>query len=489
MNNKRAIYLLVVFGVMFLTLIGYITYMEIFHGVEYANSAYNPRNYELDRNVIRGTIFDRNGTTLAYSEKVSQEITETVEGKETKKTIEKIARRYPYNNLYSHVIGYVSEDYSNRTLIENVYNSDLLESNVFSKISEQLNTGEKRGSDIALTIDHELQQCAYTAMGNYKGSVVAINPKNGEVLAMVSKPDFNPNQDMLKLDSLEDTALFSRAIQMPYPPGSTYKIITSASAIENGFEDETYDDQTGVFVVESSDGNDANSYKCQNVNKKAYGLTDLEYGFEVSSNVYFSYLGDIIGTSKIQETANNFLFGSNLGKTLGFELPIANSTFQTGKMTRAERAMSSIGQGQTEMTPMHMALVACAVANDGVMPNVHLVASVGNSKTAIVGSGERVMKPATAQRLKDMMLSVVEKGTGTAARVNGIKVCGKTGTSENSVTAKGGSDSGKTHALFVGFAPYDDPEIAICVVLEHAGFGGSVAAPVAGKVFAKYFEN
>lgn len=489
MNNRRAIYLLVVFSIMFLTLIGYITYMEIFHGEEYANSSYNPRNYELDRSVIRGSVFDRYGIELAYSEKINEEITETVDGIETKKTIEKIVRRYPFDNLYSHVIGYVSEDYSNRTLIENAYNSDLLESNVFSKISEQINTGEKRGSDIYLTIDHELQQCAYSAMGNHKGAVIAINPKSGEVLAMVSKPDFNPNHDKLKLDSLEDTALYSRAIQMPYPPGSTYKIVTSACAIENGFEDETYDDQTGVFVVESSDGNDANSYKCQNVNKRAYGLTDLKYGFEVSSNVYFSHLGDVLGTSRIQDTAENFLIGKNISSVLGFELPIAKSRFQTGKMTRAERAMSSIGQGETEMTPMHMALVACAVANDGVMPRVHLVSSVGNSKSANSGSGERVMKPATAQKLKDMMLSVVENGTGSGARVSGIKVCGKTGTSENSVTSKGGADSSRTHALFVGFAPYDDPEIAICVVLEHAGFGGSVAAPVAGKVFARYFNN
>ncbi|MBE7050183.1 MAG: peptidoglycan glycosyltransferase [Ruminococcaceae bacterium] len=489
MNNKRAVYLLVIFSFMFLTLIGYITYLEIFYADEYTKSAYNPRYYELDRTVIRGSIYDRNGVELAYSEKISEEVTETVDGKDVHKTIEKIVRRYPFDNLYAHVIGYVSPDYSSRTLVENKFNSELLESDAFSKIADQLKTGEKRGSDIYLTIDHELQQYAYEAMGNHKGAVVVMNPKNGEILAMVSKPDFNPNYDKLSLDTLEDTALFSRAIQMPYPPGSTYKIVTSACAIENGFEDEVYNDNNGVYVIESSDGNDANSYKCQNVNKYAYGSTNLQKGFQVSSNVYFSYLGDILGTSPIQNTAKKFLLGKDIGKTLGFELPIAKSSFQSGNMTRAERAMSSIGQGKTEMTPMHMALVASAVANDGVMPCAHMVTAIGKSDVSNGGEGQRVMKSSTAQQLKEMMLSVVESGTGTAARVNGIKVCGKTGTSENSVTAKGGADSSKTHALFVGFAPYDDPEIAICVVLEHAGFGGSVAAPVAGKIMTNYFEN
>ena len=489
MNNKRAVYLLVVFCFMFLTLIGYITYLEIFYGEEYTKSAYNPRYYELDRTVIRGSVYDRNGTELAYSEKVSEEIVETVDGQDVKKTIEKIARRYPYDNLYSHVIGYVTPDYSSRTLIENEFNSELLESDAFSKISDQLKTGEKRGSDIYLTIDHELQQYAYEVMGNHKGAIVALNPKTGEVLAMVSKPDFNPNHDKLNINSLEDTALFSRAIQMPYPPGSTYKIVTSACAIENGYADETYNDTNGVYVIESSDGNDNNSYKCQNVNKYAYGSTTLRRGFEVSSNVYFSYLGDVLGTEPIQNTAKKFLLGRDIRKAIGFELPIAKSSFQSGDMTRAERAMSSIGQGKTEMTPMHMALVACAVANDGVIPKAHIVSAVGKSDVIANGEEQRVMKSSTANELKDMMFSVVETGTGTAARVNGVKVCGKTGTSENSVTAKGGANSSKTHALFVGFAPYDDPEIAICVVLEYAGFGGSVAAPVAGKVLAKYFEN
>lgn len=490
MNNKRAIYLLVVFGLMFLTLIGYITFLEIFHAEDYTDSVYNPRNYELDRKVIRGSVYDRNSVELAYSEKVSEEKTETINGTKKTWTEEKIVRRYPYDNLYSHVIGYVTSDYSSRTLVENQYNSDLLESDILSKIADEVKYGEKKGKDVYLTIDHELQKTANEAMGNYDGALVAMNPKTGEILAMVSKPDFNPNPGELNLDELRDTALFSRALQMPYPPGSTFKIITTASALENELETETYNDTNGKFVIESADGKDENDFSCQNVNRKAYGMTDLNKGFKVSSNVYFCHLGATLGTKALQRTAENFLLGRDINKELGFDLPVTDSTFQEGVMTEAERAISAIGQGQTEMTPLHIALMGSAIANDGVMPRPYLVSKVGSdNKISASNSGVQVVDSAIATKLKDMMLEVVESGTGTAARINGIKVCGKTGTSENSVTAKGGKDANKTHALFVGFAPYENPEIAVCVVLEYAGFGGTYAAPIARTVMQKYLNS
>ena len=490
MSNKRAIYLLVVFGVMFLTLIGYLTYLEIFYAPEYTQSVYNPRNYELDRKVIRGSVFDRNGTELAYSEKITEEKSETVNGSRRNWTEEKIVRRYPFDNLYSHVIGYVTDDYSSRTLIENQYNADLIESGLLSKIADEVKSGEKKGKDIYLTIDHELQKTASDALGNHDGAIVAMNPKTGEILAMVSKPDFNPNPGKLKLDELENTALFSRAIQMPYPPGSTYKIVTAVSAIENGLINETYNDTTGRFVIKSADGKAENDFSCQNVNRKAYGETSLESGFRVSSNVYFSYIGAKLETSQIQNTASKFLLNQNIQKELGFDLPIKSSTFQTGKMTEAERAIASIGQGQTEMTPLHMALMASSIANNGFMPRPYLVSKVGaDGKIPSNNPGKQIISASVASKIKDMMLDVVKNGTGTSAQISGIEVCGKTGTSENNVTAKGGADSAKTHALFVGFAPYDNPEIAVCVVVEYAGFGSTYAAPAARKVMQKYFNK
>jgi len=491
MNNKRAIYLLVVFGVMFLTLIGYLTYIEIFYAKEYTESIYNPRNYELDRKIVRGSIYDVNGVELAYSEKITENKTEIIDGIEQSQTIEKIERRYPYNELYSHLIGYVSSDYSNRTMIEQAYNAELLESGIMSKITDELQYGEKRGKDVYLTIDHNIQKIASDAMGNYDGSVVALNPKTGEIIAMVSKPGFNPNPSEVNIDELEDGALYSRAIQIPYPPGSTYKILTSVAMLENGMADEVYNDTNGRFTIKSSDGNPKNDYVCRNAGGSVYGQTSLESGFTKSSNVYFAYAGSVMDTSVLQETAEKFLFNKDINKELGFDLPIANSHFQTGKMTPAEKAMASIGQGETEATPLHIALVGATIANNGIMPRPYLVSKVGiDSKIPLTNPGKEIISPETAQKIKDMMAEVVKSGTGTAALINGVTVCGKTGTSENSVTAKGGKDSGKTHAMFVGFAPYDDPEIVVCVVMEYAGYGGSKAAPVAKKVIESYlFSN
>jgi len=478
MINKRAMYILVVFCIMFMTLIGYLTYIEVRFGKEYSQSAYNARNTQKDQSVIRGSIYDRNMTELAYSEDVDG----------------KIVRKYPFNNLYSHVIGYVSPDYTSRTLIEKEYNAELLGDSSINKVINIKNTigAEKnKGNNVVLTIDHEMQKTAYEAMGRYNGAIVALNVKTGEILAMVSKPDFNPNPDVFSktFDKLPPSTLYSRAIQMLYPPGSTFKTVTTASIIENGLEDEIYEDNTGEFVIKSADGNEENDYRCKNEDARhAYGVTDLNKAFTVSSNVYYAYMGTRLSSSQIQSTADKFMFNQNIK----FDLPIKKSVFQKGTMTEAQRAISVIGQGNTEASPMHMALIAATIANDGKMIKPHLVSQVKSGAIPVYNASAsslgQVLSKEDAKKIKDMMLNVVKNGTGTAAGISGIDVCGKTGTSENSVTAKGGYDSKKTHALFIGFAPYDNPEIAVSVVLEHAGFGGTYAAPAARKVFQKYFE-
>lgn len=478
MNNKRAMYILLVFCVMFITLIGYITYIEVKFGDEYTHSVYNARNSAKDSAVIRGNIYDRNMKKLAYSEDKDG----------------KLLRKYPYNNMYSHVIGYVTDDYSSRTLIEKEFNSHLLgESgiNKFFNLTNKLSSKRAKGNDVILTIDHEIQSVANRAMGNFNGSIVALNVKTGEILAMVSKPDFNPNPEFFKAeyDKLKDSTLYTRAIQVLYPPGSTFKTITSASIIENGLEDETYEDLNGEFVIKSADGNPDNDYMCANEDARhAYGMTDLKKAFTVSSNVYYAYMGTRLKTNEIQSTARKFMFN----KDIEFDLPIKKSHFQKGKLTEAERAISVIGQGQTEATPLHMALIAATIANDGKMPKPYIVSSVKSGFVSAYKANKsslgQIIPKEDAKKIKDMMLEVVNSGTGRAAAINGIEVCGKTGTSENPLTASGGANSKKTHALFIGFAPYEDPEIAICVVMEHAGFGGTHAAPAAKMVLEKYFE-
>lgn len=467
------------FSVMFLGLIGYITYIEFAYSDQYTNSQYNARNYELDTKVIRGSIYDRNNVELAFSEEKIVDVEDLINGQVDKRQEKRIVRTYPYGEMYSHVIGYVSDDYSNRTLIENEFNSHLLKTDLLSKISDKINDNTKKGQDLKLTIDHNLQQEAFKALGNYRGSIVCLNPKNGEILAMVSKPSFDPQN--LDLEKIEDTSLYSRAIQMTYPPGSTYKIVTSAAIIEYGLDNEIYNDTDGKFIIESSDGNTQNNYVCHNSGKSIYGETDLNKAFRLSSNVYYAYMGAKLGDTKIQKIAGDFLLNKDINEILGFDLPIVKSRFQKDNMTDAECAMSSIGQGQTEVTPLHLALICATIANDGVMCEPKLV-----SDTSYKSQGKRIIKKETAKRIKDMMLDCVNNGTGTNAKIPGVEVCGKTGTSENSQTK---NNPNKTHALFVGFAPYDNPEIAVCVIVENAGYGGSVAAPMCRKIMSTYFNN
>lgn len=475
MNNKRAMYILAVFCFLFLTLIGYMTYTEVRFSSKYNQIATNPRNSLKDQTIVRGSIYDCNGVKLAYSEDNNGYYT----------------RIYPFDNLYSHVIGYVSKDFNHRTLIEAQYNAELLGDRRFGLLTDIVSTvknSDKSGSDIILTINHEIQKTAHDAMGNHNGAIVALNVKTGEILAMVSKPDFNPNLHDFA-ENLEDTALYSRAIQFTYPPGSTFKTVTTASIIENNLQNETFVDSTGQYVIKSADGNPKNDYICKNEDAKhAYGDTDLKKAFTVSSNVYFAHLSTMLNSNELQKTAEKFMFNKNID----FDLPVKKSTFQKGNMTKAEKIMSAIGQGQTEASPIHMALIAATVANDGVMPKPYIVSQIKtdamttySAKQSTIG---RIISKNDAKIIKDFMRNVVATGTGKNAAISGIDVCGKTGTSENSLTAAGGVNSSKTHSIFIGFAPYDNPEIAVCCVMEHAGFGGTYAAPAARNVMKKYFE-
>ena len=196
----------------------------------------------------------------------------------------------------------------------------------------------------------------------------------------------------------------------------------------------------------------------------------------------------MLSSNKLRSTAEKFMFN----KTIEFDLPVKKSTFQEGNMTDAEKVMASIGQGKTEATPLHMALVTATIANNGVMPKPHLVSEIRSGSIVVYKASEsdlgQVISEQAANQIKDYMRNVVTSGTGKSAALPNIEVCGKTGTSENALTAQGGKNSGKTHSLFIGFAPYDNPQIAVCAIMEYAGFGATYAAPAAKAVMQKYFE-
>ena len=342
----------------------------------------------------------------------------------------------------------------------------------------------KKGFDVRLTIDHSLQEAAFNALGNNKGCVIAASPKTGEIFAMVSKPDFDPNDEALvnnwsELAISEDSPFVARATSGLYAPGSTFKMLTALSAVENGYEGMTFEDNGSVEIGGSVFENQKN---------KAYGNIDITRGFAVSSNVVFCTLGSKLGGVKLQSVAERFGFN----KDFGFDIPLGKSTFPQGETNKEKSAALAIGQGDVLSTPMQMLMVTCGIANGGNIMKPRLVADILDSDGNAVETTRpsKLYSAASAydtQKVVEMMVETVKSGTGTNAAIRGIEVAGKTGTAENELTVL---HEGKEHTWFVGFAPAYDPEIAVVVMMENSGgSGGGNCAPIARNIMQKYLTK
>ncbi|HEX9062765.1 MAG TPA: penicillin-binding transpeptidase domain-containing protein [Clostridia bacterium] len=459
-QNKKIIHVLVLLCFLFLSIVVYLTYFEVFTKDKILTSSYNRRQWVQEDTTLRGSILDRNGTVLAKS---------AMNGK-------KQERSYPYGSLYSQVIGYNSRSYG-KSLLESKYNNDLLDIHEFSPIrdiKEKLDGGEKTGNNLYLTLDHNLQLKAAQLIGNRNGAVVVMRPKTGEVLAMVSKPDFDPNSTMLAQhwqEMVESTAhpFLPRATQGLYVPGSTFKVLAAAAAVENGMDGRTFNDKGSIVI----DGKRINNFAGH-----VYGVLDLKSALAMSSNVAFSQIGVDLGEKNLKDITNR----AGMNKEITFDLSVNSSRFPYKSMSKNDMAAVGMGQGKLQVTPLYMAMLASGIANNGTMMKPYLVDKVvSNSnntlRTAKPEVFSRVMAPETAAKVKSMMQYVVEAGTGGGAAIDGIKVAGKTGTAENELS---GVEKNKEHAWFICFAPADDPQVAVSVVLEYSGStGGEAAAPIA----------
>ncbi|MDR0405344.1 MAG: peptidoglycan glycosyltransferase [Clostridiales bacterium] len=459
MINKRIVRTLFLLTLMFLSLIGYLTHFEIFRKEAVERHAFNKRQWAWEEDIARGTVTDRSGVALAVSEGA--------------------ARVYRFGSLYSHVIGYNSKIYG-KTLLENKYNKLLLGQDDFTAVLNLAGDG-KVGFDLTLTIDHGLQKLASDQLGGRNGAVVALNPKTGEVLALVSKPDFDPSDAALskrwaELTESKQSPLLPRATGGLYAPGSTFKIITAAAAIENGLDGGVYEDSGAVTI-------DGASF--DNFGKKANGSIDFRQAFSLSSNYVFCTLGARLGGAALRETAGRFGFD----RTLDFDISVTKSRFQQSDGGEADGAALGIGQGETLATPLQMAMVAGAVANGGVMMKPYLVRRVTNKNGGTVRETRpqqlyRAVSPEVADQLTEMMIDAVRSGSGKAAAVSGVVVAGKTGTAENELLTK---EKNREHTWFVGFSPARDPQIAVAVMLEYSGgSGGELCAPIAGEILRYY---
>ncbi|WP_353097784.1 penicillin-binding transpeptidase domain-containing protein [Tissierella praeacuta] len=462
-ENRRIVVVLMGFCLMFTSLIVYISYFQVFKAEAIKNNGYNKRLWINEESILRGSIFDRNGKTLAYSEKID----------------DIYKRYYIYGRLYSHIIGYSYREYG-KSGLELQYNNTLLNINENATINEIKNivAPTTEGNSIKLTIDHELQSKARTLLKGKKGSIVAMNPSTGEVYAMVSLPDFdvsNLKEDWKAITENTDSPLVNRATQGLYPPGSTFKLITTIAALNTANFDTSYN-CTGSTKI--------NGYVFKDYQGSAHGNIDLRQALIKSCNTYFTTKSIGIGKDRLGNTAEKFMINNNIP----FDLPVKNSQFPFKEnLDKTDVAASAIGQGKILVTPLNMALIASGIANDGQIVKPILVKEITSkdnkvlkkNTTEVLSQGTDMI---TANELKDMMIDVVKSGTGKNAKIKNIKVAGKTGTAENS--------SGKSHAWFVGFAPADDPKVAVAVILEEEGStGGKSAAPIARDIMIQAINN
>jgi peptidoglycan glycosyltransferase len=449
-----------VFIAMFVALILMLTYVQVWAAPKYKVHPANTRAVEEEMKIERGLILSADGQQLAKNDQQGQYF----------------MREYPFGDLTAPWLGYNNLTYG-RAGLERVYNEELTGQTgllgVTGSWSEILGEN-KRGSDLKLTVRMDVQQAAADALGKRKGAVIALDPKTGAILAMVSYPRYDPNTltaDWKDLVANEDRPLLNRAIQGLYPPGSTFKIIVASAALQTGeaTPETVFDDKGSVTI----DG-----YVVHNFDNKVYGEHDFQKAFASSINTTFASVGSQLGGDTVAEYAKAFGFGESLPWDLGG----ASSRFpDPASMDKAHVAQASIGQGEVLATPLIMGLAACAVANDGKIMKPYIVDQVLSYNGAVVektspGVWLQPMNAATAAIMKTFMIQVVKSGTGTAAAISGVQVAGKTGTAEVA--------DGDSHTWFAGFAPADDPQIAVVVIVENGGSGGSVAAPIAKKVMA-----
>lgn len=462
-ERKKILRVLSVMVLLNITLVLYLSYFQIFQADKIKQNSYNKRLWANEDKVLRGSFYDRNKKILVYSVKDEEE---------------KINRIYKYDHLYSHIIGYSSREYGKAGL-EKSYNSYLIDDGKFFDINgvKDLLDKESIGNDVILTIDHDMQLKTRELMLGKKGSIITMNPQTGEIYSMISMPDFNVNtlkDDWPKIIDDTNSPLLNRAIQGLYPPGSTFKIITALSSLQNNIINDD-------FLCSGS--TTINGYTIRDYDSKSHGHVDLNKAFRVSCNTYFAEMAVQLGQSNILQTAEKF----NFNKDFDFDLDIKKSSFPTDKMDKTELAASGIGQGKILATPLEMLMVASGIANDGNIVKPHLVSKVLTHDGILVKSNDieiisNVGSYDKVEQIKNMMVEVVENGTGTQAKIGGISVAGKTGTAENA--------SGNNHAWFVGFAPAKDPKIAVVVLLEEEGStGGSKAAPIARELIKFALNN
>lgn len=480
MMDRQIRRLTLAFLALFVLLFAQVNYLQVFAADRLATNDANQRYLLQEYSVQRGKILARDKrTVLAFSRRTND--------------LYRYLRVYPQGALYAQLTGFYSIIFG-RSGLEASQNQwlsgrapELLPQNLVDEILGR----PKAGATIVTTLDPRLQTAARRALGSTQGAVVALDPSTGDVLAMVANPSYDPNplashnprsarsaQGRLLRDPSKP--LLSRAFQEVFAPGSTFKLVTTAAALEAGMRPNTlFANPPALDLPQTT--HDLHNFGGEHCYGGAPQIT-VAQALQVSCNVVFGEVGLRVGADRLSAMAEAFGFNEQVP----FALPFAEGQLPPESVESPPAlAFSAIGQQSVVANPLHMALVAGTVANGGVMMAPRLVTEVRDPSGRVVETFEpteygRPMSPQSASELTSMMVSVVQAGTGTAAQLENAQVAGKTGTAQNA--------TGAPHAWFVCFAPAQNPRIAVAVLVLGGGnlgseaTGGHVAAPIARAV-------
>ena len=467
-NNREFTIVVYTFLFLFLCLIGYFIYFNVFESEKVINSAFNKRQETFAEDVIKGNIYDTNKNVLATT-KTNKDGTET--------------REYPYGKLFAHVVGYTAKG---KTGLESAYSFNMLRSNssFIKRLKNDLNSQKSQGDSIVTTLDAKLQEAAYEAIGASNGAAVVMDVKTGKVLAMVSKPAYDPNTIAKEWDSItksdsSEGILLNRATQGLYPPGSIFKIWTLLEYIkENPDNYENFEYVCKGYVTDEN-------FKLRCFDARVHGNLDLTSAFAKSCNSAFATLGLAIDNDKLKSLCESVLFNSELP----LDIPYSKSSFVLdNSATNPQTMMTAIGQGETVVSPIHMCMLAQTIANKGKMMTPYLVDHVEND-AGIQVSGNKpkayndILTESDCNTLIEYMKAVVQTGTATELKSKTYTAAGKTGTAEYS------SDKSLSHSWFMGFTSTEESDIAIAAVVEGGGAGNATGVSVAKRVFDTYYAN
>jgi penicillin-binding protein A len=465
--DVRIRHLFALLALLFGLLVVFTSYWSVFdaEGLE-ANKA-NRRVLLEEQQIRRGLVFARDGAVLARNK---------VRGRGSQRFFRRL---YPAGPLFGHALGYDFVE-RGRAGIERSHNDELSgDTNEFDSLLDELRGRQREGNDLVTTLDPAAQRAAIDSLAGRAGSVVALEPQTGRVRVIAAVPGYDPNlvpSEFGRLNRAPGSPLFNRSTQSGYPPGSTFKVVTAAAALDSGRF-------TPDSALSGKSPRRIGGVPLSNFGGESFGQVTLTTALTNSVNTVWAQVGEKLGKQTMYDYMRRFGFNRKPRIDLPRDELRASGVYGRGKLLDDSDAVDigrvAIGQERLLVTPLQMAMVVSAIGNGGKLMRPRLVERVkdpdGRTVETVKPSREsEVVKPATAAALAEMMSQVVKEGTGTAAALSGIDVAGKTGTAEV---------GGTNQAWFIAFAPVKSPRVAIAVTVERtSGQGGTVAAPIAKRV-------